>query len=177
MSACIIETNRLCLRSWLPTDIPLFIAMNKDLDVMQFFPKTLTDAESISFLERINLSFSKNGFGLFAVEEKITKEFLGFTGFSIPTFKMFFTPCVEIGWRFKKESWGKGFATEAALACLEYGVQKLGFNRIVSFTSTINKRSELVMQRIGMSYISAFNHPGIDRSHPLCEHVLYELLL
>lgn len=175
MDACIIATERLCLRRWINSDTRFFIEMNKDPDVMEYFPKTLTDSESIEFINRINLSFDNNGFGLFAVENKSSNKFIGFTGFSIPKFDMFFTPCVEIGWRFQKKSWGQGFATEAAKACLKYGFETLGFNKIVSFTSSINKKSREVMKRIGMNYIADFNHPNIDETSKLCRHVLYEI--
>jgi [ribosomal protein S5]-alanine N-acetyltransferase len=77
--------------------------MNKDIEVMKYFPKVLTDSETAAMVQRINL--------------KLTKEFIGFTGFSILTFETFFTPCIEISWRYKKEVWGRGFATEAAIAC------------------------------------------------------------
>src|SRR5699024_12133542 len=61
------------------------------------------------------------GFGLYAVEEKTNNEFIGFIGFHRATFEADFTPCIEIGWRLKKEAWGKGYATEGAASCLKYG--------------------------------------------------------
>ena len=52
----------------------------------------------------------------------------------------------------------------------------MGFDEIVSFTTLANLRSQRVMQKIGMSDVKEnFMHPDIDRSHPLCEHVLYKL--
>lgn len=175
MNPCIISTERLCLRKWIESDSKPFIKMNSDPDVMEYFPQLLTEVETLAMIKRINLAFDKNGFGLWAVENKITQEFLGFTGFMIPQFESFFTPCVEIGWRFKKESWGQGFATEAAKACLEYGFTKLAFTKIVSFTSALNIKSEKVMQRIGMNYVADFNHPKIENENRLCRHVLYEI--
>lgn len=175
MDTCIISTPRLCLRRWIDSDTKVFIEMNKDPDVMAYLPKLLTDSESMEFLHRINASFANHGFGLYAVENKATNECIGFTGFAIPKFESFFTPCVEIGWRFQKKSWGKGFATEAANACLHFGFHTLGFDKIVSFTANINKRSEQVMQRIGMNHIADFHHPNIDGTDRLSEHVLYEI--
>ncbi len=175
MNPCIISTERLCLRRWIDSDSDPFIKMNSDPEVMEYFPELLTEAETLAIINRINLAFDMNGFGLWAVENKITKDFLGFTGFMIPQFESFFTPCVEIGWRFKKESWGQGFATEAARACLDYGFNELGFTKIVSFTSTLNQKSEKVMQRIGMRYVSDFDHPKIEKENRLCRHVLYEI--
>jgi ribosomal-protein-alanine N-acetyltransferase len=175
MTACIITTERLCLRQWIESDNKPFAEMNRDLEVMKYFPAVLTADETLAMINRIHLSFSTKGFGLFAVEQRSAREFLGFTGFSVPRFESFFTPCVEIGWRYKKESWGKGFAAEAAAACIQYGFEHLGFEKIVSFTSILNKPSEKLMQRTGMSRVAEFHHPGIEKASPLCRHVLYEI--
>jgi len=93
----------------------------------------------------------------------------------VPGFTSFFTPCVEIGWRFRKEVWGQGLATEAATACLAYGFNTLMLERIVSFTAVSNHKSEKVMQRIGLLRTGGFNHPQISAGHPLRPHVLYQL--
>lgn len=119
--------------------------------------------------------FLENGFGLYVVENTITQEFLGYTGFMIANFEASFTPCVEIGWRFKKQYWGKGYATEAAKACLNYGFDTLGFDKIYSFTATPNIKSENVMKRIGMIKTGTFSHPKIDKEHILNLHVIYEI--
>ena len=175
MNSCIISTQRLCLRRWLSSDIEPFAKMNEDDHVMKYFPRKLTNNETIAWIEKSNLNFAKNKFGLFAVELKLTKEFIGFTGFAIPTFESFFTPCVEIGWRYKKEAWGQGYATEAAIACLAHGFDTFGFDKIVSFTSSLNARSQKLMQRIGMNYIADFDHPKIEKDNRLCRHVLYQI--
>ncbi|MEJ7676759.1 MAG: GNAT family N-acetyltransferase [Segetibacter sp.] len=175
MSNYIISAERLGLRRWIESDLKPFTAMNKDVQVMKYFPKTLTDKETFEMMQRINLHFDKNGFGLFAVESRLTKQFIGFTGFSIPTFESFFTPCIEIGWRYKKEAWGQGFATEAAKACLKYGFETLQFDKVVSFTSAINLNSEKVMKKIGMTKVGEFDHPKVEVTDILCKHVLYEI--
>jgi len=82
MSDYILTTERLGLRRWLNSDIQPFAEMNKDVDVMRFFPKSLTDTETLEMVQRIKLHFDENGFGLFAVENKLTKKFIGFTGFA-----------------------------------------------------------------------------------------------
>jgi RimJ/RimL family protein N-acetyltransferase len=147
--------------------------MNKDAKVMRYFPSILTYDETIAMIDRIQLHFEQHGFGLFALEDLSTCEFIGYTGFMIPSFTGYFTPCVEIGWRLRQISWNKGYATEAAKACLHYGFETLDFKKIFSFTSALNTRSEKVMQRIGMIKYGEFDHPNIELSHPLCRHVIY----
>ncbi|HWB25812.1 MAG TPA: GNAT family N-acetyltransferase [Chitinophagaceae bacterium] len=170
-----LATERLIIRNWIDSDTVPFIALNKDADVMKYFPKPLTGEETIQLLERIKNHLASNSFGLWAVEHKLTGQFLGFTGLGVPRFEAFFTPCVEIGWRFIKKAWGQGFATEAASACLQYGVEVLHMEKIVSFTSVLNTRSENVMKRLGMMYVSEFGHPNIAENNILCRHVLYQL--
>ena len=140
---------------------------------MKYYPSLLNEEETAAMMKRINSHFEQHGFGLFAVEKLNTKEFIGYTGFMIPSFKSFFTPCIEIGWRLKKEEWNKGYAPEAARACLKYGFDTLQFKRIYSFTAVINSASERVMQKIGMIKDGEFNHPEIASTSPLWRHVLY----
>src|SRR4051794_6981568 len=83
----------------------------------------------------------RDGFGLWAVEVPGVAEFVGFVGLNRPNFDAHFTPCVEIGWRLAYEFWGRGYATEAARAALQYGFEQLPLEEIVSFTTVANKRS------------------------------------
>jgi len=112
---------------------------------------------------------------LFAMERKDNQQFIGFTGFSHPKFESYFTPCIEIGWRINKPNWNLGFATEAAKSCLTFGFKNAGLTEIYSFTSVLNKPSEKVMQKIGMTKTGIFKHPSIEKNHPLHEHVLYKI--
>ena len=175
MNTYILTTERLGLRRWLETDIGPFIHMNMDKDVMKYFPKMLSPKETKESFKRINFHFDKYQYGLFAVEDKLTGGFTGFTGFNNPAFDCFFTPCVEIGWRYAKEFWGRGYATEAAGACLAYGFNILKLEKIVSFTSAINLKSENIMKKIGMKYVTDFEHPLIKKKNILCKHVLYQI--
>lgn len=170
-----IETPRLILRDWEEKDLDEFKRMNGDETVMHYFPNTLSEAETIKFYQIILQEFQEWHYGLYAVELKADGQFIGFIGFHRATFEMDFTPCIEIGWRLKKEAWGKGYATEGAKACLEYGFNKLDFKEVYSFTAKVNKPSENVMKKIGMNYIKDFDHPRVDEDSILKEHVLYKI--
>lgn len=173
-----IETERLGLRLWRKEDILPFIAMNQDPQVMEFFTAHLSPEESVKMLKRIKRHFLEHGFGLWAVEVKDIAPFIGFVGLSVPRFTVpqFQTACtthVEIGWRLGHEYWGKGFAQEAARACLDYGFNQLRLPEIISFTSVLNTKSENVMKKIGMNFVKEFDHPNIPEGHRLSRHVLY----
>ena len=85
-------------------------------------------------------------------------------------------PAIEVAWRLARTYWGRGYATEAARAALDYGFEKLGLTEIVSLTVPANWRSRRVMERLGMTRAPEddFDHPRLPES-PLKCHVLYRL--
>lgn len=171
-----IETPRLILREWKEEDLPGFVRMNADPRVMEFFLNSLDEQESYALYQLICKEFAERGFGGYAVERKEGHAFIGFTGLHQTTFDVDFAPAVEVAWRLLPEYWGNGYAPEAASACLEYARTKLGLKEVVAFTSLLNKRSQRVMQKIGMQKVKEFRHPLVPAGHPLCEHVLYHKL-
>jgi len=171
----IILTERLKLRPWLDTDAEPFIQLNKDPEVMRFFPSTQTTDETLRQIDRIKKHFTDYGYGLYAIERLDNHQFIGYTGFAHPSFKSHFTPCIEVGWRLSKDNWGRGFATEAAKACITHGFGILGFNEIYSFTATINLPSISVMKKSGLQLVGEFEHPILPEGHPLKTHVLYKI--
>lgn len=170
-----LRTPRLILRPWRDEDLVPFAAINADPAVMEFFPQTLDRRESEAAAGRIRDHFARQGFGLWAVEVPGAAEFIGFVGLSVPRFEAHFTPCVEVGWRLARSQWGRGYATEAARAALDFGFRDLALDEIVSFTVPANRRSRAVMERIGMTHSPAddFDHPALPEGHPLRRHVLY----
>lgn len=175
VSKYIFESSRLGFRMWQELDRELFANMNASNEVMRYFPKTLDYKETDDFLHRIQKHFEETGYGLWAVEIKDTKEFIGFIGLLTATFEAEFTPCVEIGWRLDNKYWNNGYATEGAKACLEYGFNKLNLNSIYSFTAETNKPSENVMKKIGLKKVGEFDHPKVEDGSPLKHHVLYKI--
>ena len=101
--------------------------------------------------------------------------FAGFTGLAIPGFEAPFMPCVEAGWRLRREYWGRGIAYRGALQALEYGFGILKLPEIVSFTAEVNAPSQRLMERLGFVHdrASDFDHPSIPEKHELRRHVFY----
>lgn len=168
------ETERLMLRSWEDADLPSFTAMNQDERVMRYFPRLLSEAETATFYNRIKDEFRQKGWGLYAVEEKTTGEFIGYVGLHEIGFEADFTPGVEIGWRLAADRHNRGYATEAALKVLELA-RAHGMRRLYSFTAKVNSPSERVMQKIGMTEAGEFRHPAVAEDSPLSVHVLYQM--
>jgi RimJ/RimL family protein N-acetyltransferase len=183
-----LRTERLILRGWRDEDLVPFAALNADPVVMEFFPATLSRAESDAAAARIRAELAERGFGPWAVEVPDVAPFIGFTGLAVPRFESHFTgtrsspsgviqECVEIGWRIAREHWGRGYAPEAARAALADGFARLGLDEIVSFTGAGNARSRRVMEKLGMTHDPAddFDHPNLPPGHRLRRHVLYRV--
>ncbi len=168
-----IETPRLRLRRWRESDLEPFADLNADPEVMRYFPAPYTREQTMLLFEAIQREFTDFGYGLYAAEEKDSERFMGYIGFHRADLAVDFCPGVEIGWRLAKAFWNKGYATEGAAACLERGFGGLGFDTVLSFTAAVNRPSERVMQKIGMSRVRCFEHPGLPEGHPLRPHVLY----
>lgn len=179
--AAVIETKRLILRQWCDGDLASFAALNADARVMEYFPATLSREASDAVAKRLMDHIQTHGWGMFAATLAKTREFVGFIGIMTclleAPFNNKMSPVVEIGWRLAHPFWGKGYATEGALACLEYGFKRLGLEEIVAYTATNNKRSRAVMERIGMNRDPKddFSHPKLPLDHPIAEHVLYRI--
>jgi RimJ/RimL family protein N-acetyltransferase len=176
MSPATIETERLVLRRWRVEDSEPFAALNADPAVMEYFPSTLSRRESDGLIGWIEAGFADHEFGLWALEMKANREFIGFTGLSVPSFEAPFTPTVEVGWRLARGAWGNGFASEAAQASLHEGFVKHRLPEIVSFTYEKNTRSRAVMERLNMTRDPRddFDHPALE-GHRFARHVLYRL--
>ena len=161
------------LRQWQDRDLEPYAAMNADPMVMEFFPKPPTREETAASLARQRAGIAGRGWGFWAVE--VDGVFAGFTGLAEPGFTAPFTPCVEIGWRFRREFWGRGVATAAATAAVAFAFNQLRLPELVSFTAANNLRSRRLMERLEFVRRDSedFLHPLLDPASPLCRHVLY----
>lgn len=164
------------LRQWRDEDLVVFAQLNADPEVMRYFPATLSVEQSDALAHRCRSLIAQQGWGLWALEEKASAAFIGFTGLNIPADDLPCSPCVEIGWRLVKGAWGNGFVSEAARTCLSFAFESLALEQVVSFTAVENARSRAVMTRLGMTDTQRnFAHPALAPTHPLSEHVLYDI--
>ena len=169
------RTARLVLRPWQEADRAPFAAMNADPDVMEHFPEVWTPAVSDARIDRFRVDAARQGFGMFAVEDRTTRTFVGMVGLDVPAWDAPFMPAVEIGWRLARPWWGQGIAEEAARDVISWAFGTLRLPRIVSFTAPANARSWRLMERIGMTREGIFEHPALPKGHSLRTHVLYAL--
>jgi RimJ/RimL family protein N-acetyltransferase len=171
-----LPTERLLLRQWRSEDLEPFATHSADPEVMRYFPSTHTREQSDALARDFASGIEERGWGFWAVEVRDGPPFIGFVGLMVPSFEAHFTPAVEVGWRLGREHWGRGYATEAARASVDFGFRELGLEEIIAVTVPANTPSRRVMERLGMTRDSAddFDHPRVPPG-PLNRHVLYRL--
>jgi RimJ/RimL family protein N-acetyltransferase len=114
----ILETERLLLREMTADDAENAYELNSDWEVIKYTGDEAFESVEAAktFLENYK-DYEKNGFGRWAVMLKETGEYLGWCGLKLnETIKE-----VDLGYRFSRRNWGKGYTTESSKACLEYG--------------------------------------------------------
>ena len=165
--------EQVTLRQWRDSDLEPYAAMNSDPEVMRYFPSPLSPEQSEASLVRQRVLIEERGWGLWVLD--VDGEFAGFMGLAIPSFEASFMPCVEAGWRLRREYWGRGIAYRGGLLALKHGFSVLKLQEIVSFTAALNVRSQRLMERLGFvrDAASNFDHPSIPVGHELRNHVLY----
>lgn len=152
----IIETERLLLRTFSEKDASLVYLLNHDPDVTRFTGDPVRDEiHALEVLQKAILpQYALYGFGRWAVHTKslpgpVSAGFIGWCGLKMrPEVNE-----IDLGYRFLKESWGKGYATEAAAACLRFGFEKIGIKRIVGRALPANLASIRVLEKCGMAYL------------------------
>jgi [ribosomal protein S5]-alanine N-acetyltransferase len=146
----ILETPRLYLREMTPEDAELAYLLNSDPEVIQYTGDDPFESveEAKTFLENY-ASYRTYGFGRWGVILKETNEYLGWCGLK-------YTPELDefdIGYRLMKKFWGKGYATEAAEACIKLGFEQFNMQTIVGRAMPANAASVRVLQKIGLTYL------------------------
>lgn len=175
MKKYLFTSDRLGFRNWTEEDFPAFAKMNADTNVMEHFPKLLSENDTLVFIKKLQNHYKIHGFNYFACEVIETAQFIGFIGLGYQDFDSTFTPAIDIGWRLKQSAWGKGYATEGAKRCLEFAFNDLNLAKVISICTLKNIKSEHVMQKIGMTKKVLFKHPKLVNfpNHQKC--LLYEI--
>ena len=173
-------TSRLVLRPFTEVDRIPFFALNTHPLVVESLGSSPTRAESDAMISRYDEELAREGWGFWAVEARTgghSSEFVGMVGLHRVSAALPCAPAVEVGWRLHPDHWGHGYASEAATASLDFAFDEAGLDEVVAFTTTVNTRSQAVMERIGMTRDTAgdFDHPGLPEGSPLRRHVLYRI--
>lgn len=160
-----IETARTIMRKLTIEDAKDFYTLNLDLEVLKYTgDKPFADIKAaVDFLASYD-QYEKYGVGRLAVIEKKASKFIGWCGLRYSQEKNEY----DIGFRFCSNYWNKGYATETAKKCLDFGFSELGIEKIVGRVMKDNIASIKVLEKIGMRFKENFDFGGQ-------EGLIYEL--
>jgi len=155
------ETERLILRELLPQDAVGMFEMDGDPEVHLFLGNKPVQSieQSKTDIEFIRNQYIENGIGRWAVIEKSTGNFTGWAGLKlIKETNNNHSNYYDLGYRFSKRFWGKGYATEAAAAARDYGFNELRLSEIIGIADISNLGSIHVLEKTGLKRISIFDY-------------------
>ncbi len=172
----ITETERLIIREILPTDIDEMFELHSDPEVHIFLGnKTITSKEQIiEIIDIVRQQYIDFGVGRWAMINKKTDEFIGWTGLEFVTkeinnHKNYY----DLGYRLIKRFWGQGFATESAFASLDYAFDKLNAKKVYAIADCKNEVSNKILKKVGLRFIEAFDNEGIKHNWYKIENTEY----
>jgi RimJ/RimL family protein N-acetyltransferase len=162
--ADVLLTERLRLRRWLARDEAPMAAINSDPEVTRYLNCPIDVTAVAAFFGDVAAHWERYGYGLYAVDVLGAGErFVGFAGFSHPTFIPAVAERPELGWRLARSAWGAGLATEAATALLRDGFDHLGLSELIAVIHPENERSRRVATKLGMRPEFQVHNPVLGR--------------
>lgn len=153
----ILETERLLLREMEPKDYDALYAVLADSDIMQHYPYIFDEARVRNWIARNRERYQKDGFGLWAVVLKESGEMIGDCGITLQNIHGQMLP--EIGYHIRKEQQRKGYASEAAAACIRYAFDKFEFPAVYSYMKYTNIPSQKTAMKNGMVFLEEYEDP------------------
>jgi RimJ/RimL family protein N-acetyltransferase len=151
-----LETERLRLRPAAMDDLDTWLAIARDTEQEWWGQPSSTRDDARANLQKALSSQERHGFSLWPVELKTTREMIGLTGLQ----HLGDGPEIEVGYRFLRDHWGKGYATEAAHAAIRFAFDEVGLERIVAVTLPTNRRSRRVMEKCGLTFVGVMHVYG-----------------
>jgi len=154
----VLETERLILREMDHNDFNSLYAVLADSDIMEHYPYTFDEDRVRNWISRNMERYQKDGFGLWAVVLKETGEMIGDCGITMQNIHDHLLP--EIGYHIRKDQQRKGYASEAAAACIRFAFENYAFPAVYSYMKHTNIPSQRTAMKNGMVFIEKY--PDLD---------------
>jgi RimJ/RimL family protein N-acetyltransferase len=160
-----LRTGRLLLRQWRDEDQAAMAQINRNPEVSRYLNRPADEPAVAAFLGQVIGHWEQHGYGPWALESLepgLQGRLLGFAGLAhVPPFLSAAGPAPELGWRLGHEAWGRGLATEAALAARDDALGRLALPEFISIIHPENKRSQRVAIKLGMRRQRQIENPMI----------------
>lgn len=155
-----LETARLLLREFVPTDLDDFYRIVTDPDVIRYTGDAGGSRDEVraGMESRLFADYRTHGFGRWAAIYKPENRFIGFAGLKF----LGDVGAVDVGYRFFKEYWGRGLATEACRALVAYGFETLNLPQILGIADRDNAASIRVLEKCGFRFEHFTTYRGSD---------------
>lgn len=157
-----ITTPRLVLREMTEDDFDALYAILSDPETMQHYPKPYDEAGVRRWIAWCRDSYAKHGFGLWAVTLKDTGTFIGDCGVSMQPIHGQWLP--EVGYHIRKDCWRRGYASEAAAACIRLAFEQFAFPAVYSYMKSTNEASWRTAMKNGMTLVEEYDDPVNTRT-------------
>lgn len=158
-----LETNRLIMRPFEETDAEGLFLLDSNPEVMKYVGGVVSTEieQSRQMIEFIQNQYKENGVGRLAVIEKSSNILIGWSGLKYLTKEINGMKNVyELGYRFLPEYWGKGYATETAIAALSYAFNEIKTDIVYAMAVTENAGSNHVLRKLGFEELGTFLDDG-----------------
>ncbi|MBN8703389.1 MAG: GNAT family N-acetyltransferase [Bacteroidetes bacterium] len=154
-----VETDRLILREILPSDADGFFELDSDPDVHKYLGnKPVTSISQVKeVIQLVRQQYIDNGIGRWAVVEKCSNSFIGWAGLKyVREATNNHINYYDLGYRLIKKYWAKGFATESAIASLNYGFENLNLSDLYAIAHQENNASNRILSKVGFHLSGTF---------------------
>ena len=154
----ILETERLALREWMPDDAEALFAVAGDAEVMRYVGdgKVWEAVRVREWIGRLNESYRTRGYSRWAVVERDGGLAVGSCGFAL----LPWSGEIVFGYMFRRDRWGRGYASEITPAVLRHGFERYGFREVVASIDPKNDASRRVLEKLGFVYRNNEVQPG-----------------
>ena len=155
----VLETDRLALRQFTEADVDNLVELNSDPEVMRYLgtPPSREATRDDIIPHHLKIYERLDRLGTWAAQDRSTGEFLGWFHYRPGSGEG-----MELGYRLRRTTWGKGYATEGSRALIHRGFTELDAQRVFAHTMTINTASRRVMEKCGLTLVRTTPYEGTD---------------
>ncbi|MBQ4804220.1 GNAT family N-acetyltransferase [Aquimarina sp. MMG015] len=161
-----IETERLIIRDLEEYDVQGIFELDSDPEVHEFLGKkpikTIEEARQV--IKFIRTQYKENGIGRWAIIDKETEDFIGWTGLKYEQDLRKEFNYYDLGYRLRKKYWGIGIATETAIESLKYGFERLDLKEIGAAADINHLASNNILKKIGLTFVDRFDYEGVSHN-------------